>query len=142
MLRTGKMSNPRLALARILAIAGLVLFSIYFIDEAAKDGGTVGGFLPVSNPMARGVIFELPSLALSAAAFALTWSGRSVLTSVVLLVTGALMILDGVLIGTRFFVILNLPGPVIGFVYGLAVLTLGIIKSVRTFGANGAPSFR
>jgi hypothetical protein len=82
MLRTGKMSNPRLALARILAIAGLVLFSIYFIDEAAKDGGTVGGFLPVSNPMARGVTFELPSLALSAAAVALSWSRRSVLTSV------------------------------------------------------------
>ena len=126
------MSDPRLAVARLLATAALVLFSIYFIDEIAKDGRTLGGFLPVSSPMARGLAFELPTLALSAAAFTLSWCKPSVLVSIVLLVTGTLMIIDGVTIGTRYFVVLTLPGPIIGFVYGLAVLTFGIIKSMRT----------
>ena len=126
------MLYPRLAVARLLAAAGLVLFSIYFVDEIAKDGGAVGGFLPVPSPMARGLVFELPTLALSAAAFALSWRKPSVLVSIVLLVTGTLMIIDGVTIGTRYFIVLTLPGPIIGFVYGLAVLALGIVESMRT----------
>ena len=126
------MSDPRLAVARLLATAGLVLFSIYFADEIAKDGGAVGGFLPVPSPMARGLAFELPTLALSAAAFALSWRKPSVLVSIVLLVSGSLMIIDGVTIGTRYFVVLTLPGSIIGFVYGLVVLALGIIKSMGT----------
>jgi hypothetical protein len=130
------MSDPRLAVARLLATAGLVLFSIYFVDEIAKDGGAVGGFLPVPSPMSRGLAFELPTLALSAAAFALSWRKPSVLVSIVLLVTGTLMIIDGVTIGTRYFVALTLPGPVIGFIYGLVVLALGIIKSMRALRAT------
>jgi hypothetical protein len=130
------MLYPRLAVARLLAAAGLVLFSIYFVDEIAKDGGAVGGFLPVPRPMARGLAFELPTLALSAAALALSWRKPSVLVSIVLLVIGTLMIIDGVTIGTRYFVVLTLPGPIIGFVYGLVVLALGIIKSMRTLRAT------
>jgi hypothetical protein len=130
------MLDPRLAVARLLAAAGLVLFSIYFVDEIAKDGGAVGGFLPVPSPMARGLAFELPTLALSAAAFALSWRKPSVLVSIVLLVIGTLMIIDGVTIGTRYFIVLTLPGPIIGFVYGLVVLALGIIKSMRTLRAT------
>jgi hypothetical protein len=131
------LSDPRLAVARLLAIAGLVIFSIYFIDEAAKNGGTVGGFLPVPSPMARGLAFELPSLALSAAAFELSWRKPSVLVSAMLTATGALMVDDGISIGTRYLAILTLPGPVIGFVYGLVVLALGIVKSVMTERSSG-----
>ena len=112
-------------MARLLAIAGLVIFSIYFIDEAAKNGGTVGGFLPVPSPMARGLAFEL------------SWRKPSVLVSAMLTATGALMVDDGISIGTRYLAILTLPGPVIGFVYGLVVLALGIVKSVMTERSSG-----
>jgi hypothetical protein len=121
-----------LEIARILAVAGLATFLIYFIDEIAKNGVSVGGFLPIPSPMARGIAFELPTLALSAASFALSWRKTSVLVSVVLFVTGLLMVIDGISVGTRFFSVLNLPGPVIGFIYGLVVLALGITKSVMT----------
>ena len=42
------------------------------------------------------------------------------------------MVVDGITIGTRYFAILTLPGPIIGFTYGLAVLALGIVKRVKT----------
>ena len=126
------MSESRHALARVLAVSGLAIFLIYFIDEIAKEGGSVGGFLPISNPMARGLAFELSPLILSAVAFALSWKKASILVSSALVVTGALMVIDGVTSGTRYFTVLIVPGPIIGFVYGLAILALGLVKSIRT----------
>ena len=126
------MSESRHALARVLAVSGLVIFLIYFIDEIAKEGGSVGGFLPIANPMARGLAFQLSPLILSAAAFALSWKKASLLVSSALVVTGALMVIDGITTGTRYFTVLIVPGPIIGFVYGLAILALGLVKSIKT----------
>lgn len=126
------MSRTRLALAKVLAFAGLAIFLVYYVDEIAKEGGSVGGFLPVGNPMIRGLAFQLSPLILSALAFAFSWKKASILISGALVVTGALMVIDGITTGTRFFTVLVLPGPVIGFVYGLAILVLGLVKSITT----------
>ena len=126
------MTDSKLSLAQGLAIVGLIVFLVYYIDETAKGGGTTGGFLPVANPMIRGLSFQLSPLILSTAAFALSWNKPSLLISATTVVTGALMVIDGTTTGTRYFTILVLPGPIIGFIYGLAVLALGIVKSVRT----------
>jgi hypothetical protein len=48
------MTNPRLALAQLLSIAGLAIFLIYYVDETAKEGG----FLPIASPMLRGCHFS------------------------------------------------------------------------------------
>ncbi|MGH9992570.1 MAG: hypothetical protein ACREAZ_08000 [Nitrososphaera sp.] len=125
-------TNSKIALAKGLAVAGLVIFAVYYVDEVSKGGGTTGGFLPISSPMIRGLSFQLSSLAVSAAAFAVSWSKPSFLVSIVLVSTGSLMVIDGITTGTRYFTILVLPGPIIGFTYGLAVLALGIVKSVKT----------
>lgn len=129
MLRT---PNSRLALARALAVTGIAIFLIYYVDEIAKEGGSVGGFLPIASPMARGLVFQLIPLALSGASFVLSSSKPSILISVSLVATGSLMVIDGITTGTRFFTILIVPGPVIGFAYGLLILTLGIVKSLTT----------
>jgi hypothetical protein len=126
------MSESRHALARVLAVSGLSIFLIYFVDEIAKEGGSVGGFLPIANPMARGLAFQLSPLMLSVAAFALSWKKAAMLVSSALVVTGALMVIDGITTGTRYFTVLIVPGPIIGFVYGLAILALGLVKSIRT----------
>jgi hypothetical protein len=126
------MAKSRLALAQILAMAGLAIFLIYDIDEAAKGGGTEGGFLPIASPMLRGLAFQLSPLILSAIAFALSWNRPSLLVSAVLVATGALMVVDGITTGTRYFTVLVLPGPIIGFAYGLAILALGIAKTMMT----------
>jgi hypothetical protein len=126
------MTDSRLALAKVLSIAGLAIFSTYYVDELAKDGGTAGGFLPVANPVIRGLSFQLSTLVPSAAAFALSWKKPSLLLSAALFIAGVLMVIDGISIGTRYFTVLVLPGPIIGFAYGLAILVLGIIKSIQT----------
>jgi hypothetical protein len=77
-------------------------------------------------------LFQLSSLIFSAAAFATSWNKPSLLASIVLVVNGALMVIDGITTGTRYFTILVLPGPIIGFIYGLIVLVLGVVKSIRT----------
>jgi len=121
----------RLALAERLAIAGLIIFVIYHVEEVAKTSGTAG-FLPVASPKFRGLLFELGTLALAAAAFVLSWSKPSIIVSMVLIVTGLLMVWDGTAIGTRYFTVLAGPGPIIGFVYGVAILALGIVKGIST----------
>jgi hypothetical protein len=126
------MPKSRHALARISALTGLAIFLIYFIDEIMKEGGSLGGFLPIANPMARGLVFQLIPLALSGAAFALSKGKPSVLVSASLVTTGSLMVIDGITTGTRFFTILTVPGPIIGFTYGIAILALGIVKGLTT----------
>lgn len=126
------MTDSRFVLAKVLSLAALAIFSIYYIDELAKEGGTTGGFLPVASPIIRGLSFQLSTLILSAVAFALSWKKPSFLVSATLVITGVLMVIDGITIGTRYFTILVLPGPIIGFTYGLAILVLGIVKSIQT----------
>lgn len=128
------MADSRLALAQVLAMAGLAIFLIYDIDEIAKEGGTQGGFLPIASPMLRGFLFQLSPLVLSAVAFTLSRGRPSILVSAALVAAGSLMVIDGITTGTRYFTILVLPGPVIGFAYGLAILALGIVKTVMTAG--------
>lgn len=47
-------------------------------------------FLQIDNPMIRGLLVELSTLLLSAAAFALSLNRPSIIVSMVLIVTGAL----------------------------------------------------
>jgi hypothetical protein len=125
------MTDSRLVLAKLLSIIGLAIFSIYYIDELAKEGGIAGGFLPIASPIIRGLSFQLSTMIISAVAFARSWKKPSLLLSATLVIVGALMVVDGITTGTRYFTILVLPGPIIGFAYGLVVLAFGIVKSIE-----------
>lgn len=125
------MTDSRFVLAKVLSIVGLAIFSIYYIDELAKEGGTAGGFLPIASPIIRGLSFQLSTMIISAVAFALSWKKPSLLLSATLVIVGALMVVDGITTGTRYFTILVLPGPIIGFAYGMVVLAFGIVKSIE-----------
>ena len=126
------MADQKLVLAQRLAIAGLAVYSVYHIDEVARASG-MDGFLPVANPTARGLLFELSPLVLSAVAFAASWKKPSIIVSMLLIITGALMVADGVAIGTKYFAIMTIPGPIIGFAYGIAVIALGLAKGTMTW---------
>ena len=133
------MADPKLVLAQRLAMAALAVYSVYHIDEVMRASG-MGGFLPVANPMARGLLFELNPLVLSVPAFAASWKKPSIIVSMLLVITGALMVADGVAIGTKYFAIMTVPGPVIGFAYGVAVLALGLAKGTTTWIAMKRPN--
>jgi hypothetical protein len=76
------------------------------------------------------LLFELIMLLLSAAACAMSLNRLSIIVLMMLIVTGALMVMDGIAIGTPHFMDFAVPGPVIGFAYGIAVLVLGLAKAV------------
>lgn len=130
--------DSRLTWARRLAIAGLVLIAIYHVDEVIEASG-LAGFLPISNPMLRGALFEISALALSTSSFALSWTRPSIILSIILLVIGTLMTVDAIAIGTKYFSIMTVPGPIVGFFYGLTVFSLGIAKALLTAAAMKTP---
>ena len=87
-------------------------------------------FLPFDTQTA-GIMFGLTGILLSIGAFAISWGQKSVLISGLLLVTGILITLGGIA-GTGYFAVIVFPGPIIGVFLGLAVIGMGIVKSIRT----------
>ena len=82
------------------------------------------------------VIVVTSAIALAAAAFVASWKQRSFLVAGLLAASGIiLMILP--LANMNFLI----PGPIIGVITGLVILTLGVVKAVRTAtGITVAPS--
>jgi hypothetical protein len=113
------MENTKLNLARGLAIASTISLLIFLIN-------TVGGLLP---PTGRGLVFPVAGMLLAAAAFGISWRQKSVLISVLLLLGGTIQAVNAI-IATRNFSIIIFPGPITGVIVGLAIVGLGIVKSI------------
>jgi hypothetical protein len=111
----------------------LVIIAIYHFDEVARASGSAG-FLPIANPMQRGLLFEFTTMLLAAAAFLISWKRPSIIIPMLLVVAAALMVIDGIAIGTKHFTILTLPGPILGPIYGFVVFALGVGKGDRSCG--------
>jgi hypothetical protein len=119
-------------LAKALAIAALILFLVSGIDVAINAVG-VGDLSPLSS-MVRGMIFGFGAVALATAAFFVSinkGSSSSSLVAILLIVTGALMAIAGV-VSTRGLTLIWFPGPVIFLFLGFWLIVLGIVKNVRT----------
>ena len=119
-------------LAKALAIAALILFLVSGIDVATNAVG-VGDLSPLSS-MVRGMIFGFGAVALATAAFFVSinkGSSSSSLVAILLIVTGALMAIAGV-VSTRGLTLIWFPGPVIFLFLGFWLIVLGIVKNVRT----------
>jgi hypothetical protein len=111
-------------LAKALAIVALILFLISGLDVATNAAG--GDLLPLSS-MVRGVIFGFGAVALATAAFFVSMKERSSLVSILLIVTGALMAIAGV-VSTRGLTLILFPGPILFLFFGFRVIALGIVK--------------
>ncbi len=116
-------------LAKALAIAALILFLISGVDVATNAPGG-GDLLPLSS-MVRGMIFGFGAVALATAAFFVSVKGGSILVSILLIVTGTLMVIAGV-VSTRGLTLIWFPGPIIFLFLGFWIIALGIVKNVRT----------
>jgi len=110
-------TNPKLRLAQGLAIAATIAILI-------------NALLGISPTQVR-LLFAGTGILLAAAAFGVSWGQKSVLISVLLLISGALLAVNET-IYTINFSILVIPGPIIGVILGLVVLGLGIAKSIST----------
>ena len=115
-------------LARALAVAALILFLISGIDVATNAAG--GDLLPLSS-MVRGMIFGFGAVAVATAAFFVSMNRGSILVSILLIVTGTLMAIAG-MVSTRGLTLIWFPGPIIFLFLGFWLIALGIVKNVRT----------
>jgi len=116
-------------LAKALAIAALILFLISGIDVATNAAG--GGDLLSLSSMVRGMIFGFGAVAVATAAFFVSVNRGSILVSILLIVTGTLMAIAG-MVSTRGLTLIWFPGSIIFLFLGFWLIALGIVKNVRT----------
>ena len=116
-------------MAKALSVAALILFLISGVDVATNAPGG-GDLLPLSS-MVRGMIFGFGAVALATAAFFVSVKRESSLVSILLVVTGTLMVIAGV-VSTRGLTLIWFPGPIIFLFLGFWIIALGIVKNVRT----------
>ena len=116
--------------SEIIAIAGMVLLLTYLFDAAVGQGET--GFLPMSEKE-RGMIFGLSTIILFFAAFGIGFYEKSALTTILLIVGGAL-------IGTSVLVasliaeggLASITVSFIGIIIvGYIIMGLGILRAVK-----------
>jgi hypothetical protein len=119
------MAYSKLAIAQGLAILASIAVLINTLNTV------VGLFFLPFDTQTAGIMFGLTGILLSIGAFAISWGQKSVLISGLLLVTGILITLGGIA-GTGYFAVIVFPGPIIGVFLGLAVIGMGIVKSIRT----------
>lgn len=116
-------------LAKALAMAALILFLISGIDVATNAAG--GGDLLSLGSMVGGMIFGFGAVAVATAAFFVSVNRGSILVSILLIVTGTLMAIAG-MVSTRGLTLIWFPGPIIFLFLGFWLIALGIVKNVRT----------
>jgi hypothetical protein len=115
------MTNSKLVIGVVLAAAALALV----LPNLAGGIAVLG--------LAAGTALNISSLALSAVAFAVSWKQRSYLIAGLLAASGAIYMIPGlVALASINFAVIVFPGPILGVIFGLAVLGLGAAKGIRT----------
>lgn len=112
-------TNLKLVLAVGLAAATLVLFLI----------NTIGGVAVLRAGL--GPVLGIGAIALAVAAFVLSLKQRSFLVAGLLAASGIIFMIPA-LMATGYFTVIVFPGPIIGVIFGLAILGLGVAKGVGT----------
>jgi hypothetical protein len=112
-------TNLKLVLAVGLAAATLALFLINTIASVAVLRAGLGPVLGIS------------AIVLAVAAFVLSLKQRSFLVAGLLAASGIIFMIPA-LIATGYFAVIVFPGPILGVIFGLAVLGLGVAKGVGT----------
>jgi len=116
--------------SEIIVIAGMVLLLTYITDAAVGQGET--GFLPMSEKE-RGMIFGLSTIILFFAAFGIGFNEKSAITTIFLIVGGAL-------IGTSVLVaslmaeggLATISGSFLGvIIVGYIIMGLGILRAIQ-----------
>ncbi len=99
--------------------------------DVATNAPGGGDLLPLSS-MVRGMIFGFgAAVALATAASVVSVKRGSILVSILLIITGTLMAIAGV-VSTRGLALIALPGPIIFLFLGFWIIALGKVKNVRT----------
>ncbi len=116
--------------SEIIAIAGMVLLLTYISDAAVGQGET--GFLPISEKE-RGMIFGFSTIILFFAAFGIGFNEKSAITTILLIVGGALIgtsVLSASLMAEGGLA--SISNSFIGvIIVGYIIMGLGILRAVK-----------
>ena len=75
-------------------------------------------------------VLGIGAVPLAVAAFVLSWNHRSFVVAGLLVASGIIGMIPG-LIATGYFAIIVFPGPIYGIIYGLGIFGLGVAKGIR-----------
>jgi len=116
--------------SEIIAIAGMVLLLTYISDAAVGQGES--GFLPMSEKE-RGMILGLSTIILFFAAFGIGFNEKSAITTIFLIVGGALIgtsVLSASLMAEGGLA--SISNSFIGvIIVGYIIMGLGILRAVK-----------
>lgn len=115
------MTNLKLVTGVVLAAAALALV----LPNLAGGIAVLG--------LAAGTALNISALVLGAVAFAVSWKQRSYLVAGLLAATGAIYMIPGlVALASINFAVIVFPGPILGVIFGLVILGLGVTKGITT----------
>jgi hypothetical protein len=112
------MTNSKVMLAVSLAGATLALVLTNTVAGVVLRTGLVP-------------VLGIGAIPLAVAAFVLSWNHRSFVVAGLLVASGIIGMIPG-LIATGYFAIIVFPGPIYGIIYGLGIFGLGAAKGIRT----------
>ena len=125
-----KITTVKKKVSEIIVIAGMVLLLTYITDAAVGQGET--GFLPMSEKE-RGMIFGLSTIILFFAAFGVGFHEKSALTTILLIVGGALI--GTSVLGASLMAeggLASISNSFIGVIItGYIIMGLGILRAVN-----------
>ena len=75
-------------------------------------------------------VLGIGAVPLAVAAFVLSWNHRSFVVAGLLVASGIIGMIPG-LIATGYFAVVVFPGPIYGIIYGLGIFGLGAAKGIR-----------
>jgi len=88
-----------------------------------------------------GMTLSITAIAVSTAAFAVSWNQRSYLIAGLLTATGVIYMIPALVsLASINFAVIVFPGPILGVVFGLIILGFGVAKGVRTAKVIIAPA--
>lgn len=83
--------------------------------------------------LAAGTALNITSIVLSAVAFVVSWKQRSYLVAGLLAATGVIYMIPAlVALASINFAVIVFPGPILGVIFGLAIIGMGVAKGIRT----------
>src|ERR671932_1344823 len=118
------MTNPKLTLAVGLAAATLALCLINAVGNVA-----------LLTKVGPAPVFSLAAMALAAAAFAVSWKIRSYVLAGLLSASGIIFMVPALNAMGYSFEVIIFPGPILGIIFGLAILGLGVAKGIKAAGS-------
>jgi hypothetical protein len=115
------MANSKLVLAVGLSAATLALVMINALGNVA-----------VVTKVGPAPVFSLSAIALATAAFVVSWKQRSFLVAGLLAASGIIFMVPALNAMGYSLEVIVIPGPVLGVIFGLAIVGLGVSKGIRT----------